>query len=206
MSVVVSKGTVGVKEERPSVRPSQKRFNLPKETRNPYGVLASRRNQFGTGFRDWLTCTVVWVLSWQPQLSTLGQPKKICSILKNMNTHLVTIVPVLRWSKRRKFPLTFTAHEKKQQLVSSYLYSFFNVVFNVPDFLLFLPVKVRRRLRLFHLRRYSNEVFKQTVMQGDWPLYSFYCRKLFESCRPFSKARTFIIYSGSWKAFVYFHL
>lgn len=114
MSVVVSKGTIRVKEEWPSVPqlPSQKRFNLPKETQNPYGVLASWRNQFGTGFRDWLTCTVVWVLSWQPQLSTLSQPKKIRLILKNMKTHfvIVTIVPVPGWSNQRKFPLTFTAH------------------------------------------------------------------------------------------------
>lgn len=35
------------------------RSNLPKETRNLYGLLGSGHNQSGTGLRDWLTCTAV---------------------------------------------------------------------------------------------------------------------------------------------------
>lgn len=89
--VVVSKGNVRKDKVCSPQLPSQKRVNLPKETRNPYCVLASWRNRFGNGFREWLTCTAVWVSSWQPQLSTLNRSKKICLILKNMNTDFVII-------------------------------------------------------------------------------------------------------------------
>lgn len=119
--MVVSKQNVRKNKVRSPQLPNQKRVNLPKETRNPYCVLASWRNRFGNGFREWLTCMAVRVSSWQPQLSTLNQSEKICLILKNMNTHfvIITIIPELGWWNWRKFNLTFTIHKKNLQVLTS---------------------------------------------------------------------------------------
>lgn len=78
-----------------------------------------------------------------------------------------------------KCPSTFRTNKNK---LDAYLYSFFNVVFNVADFLLFLPVKFRGRFTLFHwdnCRKYRDEALNQSLCRAIVHfILPKYCRNL----------------------------
>lgn len=138
--------------------------------------------------------------------STLNFEKHEQSLCNNYTTSVVGL-----WNGS-KWPSTFRTNKTK---LAAYLYSFFNVVFNVADFLLFLPVKVRGRFTLFHLdnckkkKNYSDEALNQSlyrrIVHFILPKYCRnLCRDAFEHwCKTDSFALQVLL---QFTGFVHIHL